>query len=86
MPFTPFAPGNPNAVATNVTVTGPTAGGYIRVCPGYAACGKTSTLNFSPGQTIANAAMVGVNLNSFYMENDSGGAVNLITDILGFYD
>jgi hypothetical protein len=82
----PFIPGNPNAVAANVTVTGPTAGGYIMVCPGYAACGKTSTLNFSPGQTIANAAMVGVNANSFYMDNDSGGTVNLITDIFGFYN
>lgn len=82
----PFAPGNPTAVAANVTVTGPTAGGYIMVCPGYAVCDKTSTLNFGPGQTIANAAMIGVNLDSFYMENDSGGTVNLITDVFGFYN
>jgi hypothetical protein len=54
----PGAPGGKTAVLLNVTTDQPQAAGYVKAFP----CGGTepyiSTVNFDPGQTAANLAMV----------------------------
>ncbi len=49
---------NVGAVVVNVTATASTAAGYLTVFPGGAARPNASTLNFLPGQTVANLAIV----------------------------
>lgn len=46
------------AVAWNVTVTQPTAAGFVTVAPCKLNFDDTSTLNYAPGQTVANFAIV----------------------------
>lgn len=81
-----FTLGAPEAVAANVTVTGPAAGGYVTVYPGSTPRPSTSVLNFTPGQTIANATTVGANNAQISLYNGSGGSANLIMDVFGFYN
>jgi outer membrane protein assembly factor BamB len=80
------------AVALNVTVTGPKAAGYVGVWPGAAAQpSHTSALNFVAGQTVANMAVTPTASDanngdaSFSVGNFSGGPVNIIVDVVGFY-
>jgi outer membrane protein assembly factor BamB len=80
------------AVALNVTVTGPTAAGYVGVWPGAAPQPPhTSALNFVAGQTVANMAVTQTASDtnngdaSFSVGNFSAGSVNIIVDVVGFY-
>ena len=56
-------PADALAVAINVTVTGPTTGGYVTVFPCGTQPPNSSTLNFNGGQTIANAAIAKIGTN-----------------------
>src|SRR2546430_72530 len=49
-----------SAVILNVTVTNPSAYGYITAWPHGVPRPLASNLNFRPGQTVANRAVVGV--------------------------
>ena len=51
-------PGNAAAAVLNVTVTEPTGEGYATVYPCGTPPPNASNLNFVPGQTIANAAVI----------------------------
>jgi hypothetical protein len=80
------------AVALNVTVTGPTAAGYVGVWAGAASQPpRTSALNYAAGQTVANMAITQTASDtnngdpSFSVGNFSAGSVNLIVDVVGFY-
>ena len=75
------------AVSLNVTVTGteaPDYGGYVTVYP----CGSrpnASSLNFSNGQTVANAVISPVNVYGqvcFYVF----GKAQLLVDVNGYYE
>ncbi len=74
-------PSSATAVVVNVTATGSTAGGYVTVWPGGSQP-ATSTLNFSPGQTIANAAVVGT---SGAIRVFASVPTHLIVDITGYF-
>jgi cell wall-associated NlpC family hydrolase len=54
----PLPDAGARAAALNVTVTGPAAAGYITAYPCGATRPMTSTLNFSAGDIVANAAVV----------------------------
>ncbi|MBR7825045.1 right-handed parallel beta-helix repeat-containing protein [Actinospica sp. MGRD01-02] len=74
------------AVALNVTVTTPTAGGYLTVWPDGSSRPSTSNVNFNAGQTLPNLVIVKVPLDGkidFY--NSSGGTVQVIADVEGYY-
>jgi hypothetical protein len=74
-----------SAVVLNVTATAPTAGGYVTVW-GDGARPGSSNLNFGPGQTVPNLAVVPVDSAGkveFY--NGSAGTVQLIADVSGYY-
>lgn len=77
-------PADATAVVANVTVTGPSASGYVTVWPAGAAKPQASSVNFVAGQTIANAVQLPVG---------TGGAVevyafrstDVIVDVTGYF-
>ncbi|MDQ2737706.1 MAG: transglycosylase SLT domain-containing protein [Actinomycetota bacterium] len=75
-----------SAVAINVTVTRPAGSGYLTVYPDGGARPIASNVNFVVGQTIANLVLVPVGSDGrIRLYNGSGGAVDLIADIAGYY-
>jgi hypothetical protein len=78
------------AIAANITVTSPALAGHITVYPDdEKTLPGTSVLNFAPGETIANAATVGVGdttAGGIKLYNGSAGATDLIVDVYGYYD
>ena len=75
-----------SAVVVNVTVTQPTAGGYLTVYPAGASRPTASNLNFNPGQTVPNLVVVPVGADGrINLYNGSAGTTELIGDIAGFY-
>lgn len=77
-------PGNAEAVSLNVTVTQPTGSGYLTVYPCGAARPGTSNVNFTAGQTIANALVVGVGSGGkvcFYASTTT----HVVVDYSGFF-
>lgn len=73
--------------AVNVTAVNPTAAGYLSVVAtsDIALQDKVSTLNFTPGVTVANATTVRVVDGSIAVHNGSGGTVDVIVDGLAHY-
>jgi hypothetical protein len=60
---------------------------YITVYPDGIAKPTVSNLNFTRGQAIPNTVIVKVSADGYIdLTNGSGGTVNLITDIFGFYN
>jgi hypothetical protein len=74
------------AVAVNATVVGPTAAGHLRLF-GAGTATNTSTLNYRPGQTRANNAVVAIGQGGFvgaYLHQASGTA-HLVIDVTGYF-
>ena len=61
-----------SAVVLNVTVTNPTAGGYLTVYPAGQSAPLASNLNFSAGETVANLVEVGLG---------QGGQIAVVTNV-----
>lgn len=82
--------GNPGyaAVVANLTVTAPPAGGYLTAYPPGTARPGVSNVNFNPGQTVANLALL-VNdptqPASTLVYNGSAGTAQLLIDVSGFF-
>ncbi|MDQ5871652.1 MAG: hypothetical protein M3547_05540, partial [Acidobacteriota bacterium] len=80
-------PATARAVALNVTTAGATDYGYLVLFPGnYAPF--TSTLNFRPGQTRANNAVIGVTpIGGVSVgAGQFSGPVHVIVDISGYFE
>lgn len=75
------------AVTVNVTVTGPTAsGGYLTLWPAGQPRPTASNLNFDPGQTRANLAIVevgGTDTRPQISLYNFAGATHVVVDIAG---
>jgi hypothetical protein len=68
------------AVLVNVTAVQPTATGNV------AAAAGTSVVNFAPGRTVANLALVQVAADgTITLTNVSAGTVQLVVDLQGWY-
>lgn len=78
-------PGAAKAVAYNLTVTQPTAGGWLTVWPNGAARPNASNINFLAGQTVANFATTKVGSGGDIKIYLSGGATHVLVDIAGYY-
>jgi hypothetical protein len=80
-------PSEAKAVAVNVTLVSPTGPGYLTLFPASAPVPGTSTLNFSPGRTIANSALValgaGGGVTAF--NGMSAGSSHLLIDVTGYF-
>ncbi|WP_170245516.1 HNH endonuclease family protein [Microbacterium saccharophilum] len=74
------------AVVANVTVTAPSAPGFMTVYPSGSAMPTASNLNFSSGQTIPNLTTVKVGADGkIALTNNSAGDAHLIADVAGYY-
>jgi hypothetical protein len=73
----------------NFTAVNPTAEGFVSVRPGDASgVPSTSTINFAPGQTVANVLTVQLpaagNLQLYYGPT-SGATVHIVVDVVGYF-
>jgi len=73
------------AVVLNVTVTNPSAGGYLTVWPAGLGRPTASDLNFAPGETIPNLVVVGVSASGAISIYNFAGTSDVIVDIAGWY-
>jgi hypothetical protein len=74
------------AVVLNVTVAGPTGGGYITAYPDGRARPQSSNLNFTPGETVPNLVTVKIGADGkVALFNGSGGTTHLVADVEGYY-
>jgi hypothetical protein len=71
-------------VVMNVTVTAPTAAGFLRVTPA-GGTSMTSSLNFTPGQTVPNLVTVPVPPSGVVDFFNAAGSTHVIADIVGYY-
>jgi uncharacterized repeat protein (TIGR01451 family) len=80
-------PAGVKTVALNVTVVAPTSPGFIRVSPVAAVVPQTSTVNFGPGQTRANSAVVSVGVGGQISATlgSASGQAHLILDVVGYF-
>ncbi|MDA8184959.1 MAG: hypothetical protein M0035_11125 [Actinomycetota bacterium] len=74
------------AVVANVTVVGPTSGGYLTVWPGGSVPRPaTSDLNWPPGDTVANLVLTGLASNGSMSVYNQAGSTNVLVDVVGYY-
>lgn len=80
-------PAGATAAAYNLTVANAPGAGHLRVMPGDVSSTPTSSINWTmPGDTIANASMVGVDgQRRIRVHNGSGLPVQFIVDVVGYY-
>ncbi len=79
-------PAGAKAVSVNVTVTGPTSPGFLTLYPGATALPPVSTINYSPGQTRANNAVIRLGAAGDLTARcgQGSGTVNLVLDVNGY--
>ena len=81
-------PSAATAVSVNLTVTQPAAQGYLTLYPGDAAGPPlVSNINFTPGVTRANNAIVllATNGGTINVTNGSAGLVHFVLDVTGYF-
>ncbi|WP_159050822.1 PKD domain-containing protein [Streptomyces sp. IMTB 1903] len=79
-------PAGATAVALNVTVTDPKQAGHLTVFPSGQAAPSTSSLNFTPGQTVANSVIVPVGADGkINVRNGAWAGTDVIIDVVGYY-
>ena len=78
-------PAGTKAVVLNLTVTRPTGHGYLTAYPHAGTVPDVSNLNFTAGQTVANLAVVPVADGKVDFSNGSGGTVQVVADLEGYF-
>ena len=79
-------PTGATAAVLNVTITAPQKGGYLTAYPDGAARPSASTLNWSPGETIANHVIVPIGADGkVELYNGSPGTVHFVADLEGYF-
>ncbi|MEV8095807.1 right-handed parallel beta-helix repeat-containing protein [Kitasatospora sp. NPDC085879] len=79
-------PQDATAVVMNLTVTSPTAPGFITAYPYGGGRPTTSNVNYVAGQTVPNLAVVPVGSDGYVeLYNGSNGTVDLVADIAGYF-
>jgi hypothetical protein len=83
-------PASAHAVATNLTVVGPTGSGNVVVYAGNQSTPPTSNVNFRLGQVRANNAVIqlstdGMGTVAALAGVAGGGRADLILDVVGYF-
>jgi subtilisin family serine protease len=80
-------PSSAKAVSVNVTVTGPTSPGFLTLYAGATPLPLVSTINYSPGQTRANNAVVKLGAAGDLTARcgQGGGTANMVLDVNGYF-
>lgn len=81
-------PATARAISINVTVTGPSTGGNLRLYPGGQPLPLVSTLNYSSGQTRGNNAVVPLSLAGEFVIRcaQASGTAHAIVDVNGYFE
>jgi len=74
-----------DSVVLNVTVTDPTAAGYVTVWPTGSIRPIASNLNFVPGQTVPNLVIAKLGPDGTVSFFNSAGTTNLVVDVVGWF-
>jgi hypothetical protein len=77
-------PVDAEAVVANVTVTQPTAGGYLTVYPTGTPAPLASNLNFLAGRTVPNLVMVRLGANGRVSIFNLTGSSHVVVDVVGW--
>ena len=72
-------------VALTVTVTQPTQAGYLTMYPSGTARPLAANVNFVPGETVSNLAVLKVGANGRVSMFNSTGATHVVIDVAGWY-
>jgi len=78
-------PEGATAVVMNVTVTQPSAPGFLTVYPSGSPLPSTSNLNFTPGQTVPNLVVVKLGPGGGVALFNSAGSTHVILDVAGYF-
>jgi hypothetical protein len=78
-------PTSADSVVLNVTVTNPTVSSYLSLWPSGAARPTAANLNFVPGQTVSNMAMIRLGQSSSVSIFNLTGTVDVVVDVLGWF-
>jgi glucose/arabinose dehydrogenase len=80
-------PPTARAIAVNVTVTGPTATGHLRLQAADLPLPVTSAINFQAGQTRANNAVVRLDAAAAFLiyVGMPSGSVHVVVDVVGYF-
>lgn len=76
------------ALALNVTVTGATAPGNVRVYPAYSPVPNVSTVNYAAGQTRAGNVVIGLSPEGdlAVRASQASGTVHVVLDVVGYFE
>ncbi|MDC7120437.1 hypothetical protein OMK64_02690 [Cellulomonas fimi] len=81
---------SPTAVDVNLTVTQPTQAGHVVAWAGDTDAPGVSNVNYAPGQTVPNHAVVPVSFDGawpgFALRNNTTGTAHVLVDLQGWYD
>ena len=77
--------GGVSAVVLNVTVTDTASGGFLTAWPAGEPMPLASNLNFLPGDTVPNLAILKVGAGGAVNLYSSGGPVSVIADVAGYF-
>ena len=76
----------PEAALLNTTVTGPKAAGFLSLTPTESSAPATSNVNFTAGETVANADVATTGSNGWvWVHNGSKGGTEVIVDVEGYF-
>jgi hypothetical protein len=79
-------PADATAVSVNVSITGPSAAGFLTFYPTGVSPPLVSTINYRAGQTRANNAILSLGpAGDFDVSCAGGGTVDLILDVNGYF-
>ena len=77
-------PAGATAVVVNITATDTKSGGYLTAYPANDTLPEASSLNFIPGQTVANLVTVGLSPDGQF-KIFSSGSTDVVVDVEGYY-
>jgi len=76
----------PTAAVVNVTVTDTTSPSYLTVYPSGSALPLASDLNWPAGATVPNLALVKLGADGKIVIYNGSGSVDVIVDVVGWYN
>ena len=78
-------PAGASAAVLNVTAVFPTASGFLTVFPAGITMPTVSSLNFTPGATVANLVTVPLSATGMVSIFNHAGSTNVVVDVEGYY-
>jgi hypothetical protein len=78
-------PADAKSIAANLTVVSPSSAGWLALHAADAPWGGTSTLNYRPGRTRANSAIVPLSGAGQLVVRNEGSSVHVIVDVTGYF-